>query len=41
MVKASSDPVSKPDPLESRYAPAGFFNLTSTAKEKVRKYYLH
>ena len=33
----SSDPVSKPDPLEARYSPGGFFNITSTAKEKVLK----
>jgi solute carrier family 25 thiamine pyrophosphate transporter 19 len=37
MVKASSEAASRPDPLDARYAPSGFFNMTSTAKEKVLK----
>lgn len=37
MAKDDKDLVSKPDPLESKLQPGGFFNLSSTAKEKVRK----
>ena len=37
MVKTSTEAVSQADPLDSRHMPAGFFNLTSTAKEKVAK----
>jgi len=37
MSKTDKDPVSKADPLESRFQPGGFFNLTSVGKEKVKK----
>ena len=37
MSKVNQEPVSKADPLDGRFAPSGFFNITSTAREKVRK----
>ena len=37
MSKASQEPVSKADPLDGKFSPSGFFNLTTTARDKVRK----
>ena len=32
-----SEIVTKPDPLDSKSSPGGFFNLTNVAKEKIAK----